>query len=68
MLKRGTYIGDEGYLQGEMALVMTVGEKAPSGVVPEGKVMIQANSVWTGLGFGWHEFPAEDWEIEVITP
>jgi len=64
MLKKGKYIGSDPLLRGKTALVMLVGEKAPRGIVPEGKVMIQADDVSTGLGYGWHEFPAEDWRIE----
>lgn len=67
MLKKGTYIGSDQRLQGKTSLVMTIGEKSPRGIVPEGKVMIQANDVSTGLGYGWHEFPAADWKVEVFT-
>ena len=66
MLKRGVYIGSgEPLLQGKRALIMTKYCDARRGIVPEGKVMIQADDETTGLGYGWHEFPAEDWEIEV---
>lgn len=64
MLKKGKYVGSDQRLRGKTALVMTVGEKSPMGIVPEGKVMIQADDD-ARYGFGWHEFPAEDWEVTV---
>ncbi len=66
MLKTGKYIGDDRRLRGKTALVMTIGYPH-RGIVPEGKVIIQTNDVSTGLGHGWHEFPAEDWEVKVFT-
>ncbi len=67
MFKRGKYIGSDPLLQGKTALVITVGKKAPRGIVPEGKVMIQAADVSTGYGDGWHAFPATDWDIREFT-
>ena len=64
MLKKGTYTGSSKRLRGKTALVMTMGEKSPRGIIPEGKVMIQANDVSTGLGHGWHKFPATDWKVK----
>jgi len=65
MLKQGTYIGSDRLLRGKTALVMTVDEKSPRGIVPVGKVMIQADDVSTGYGHGWHSFSQEDWDYEV---
>lgn len=64
MLKRGKYIG-RNWVWGKTALVMTVGEKFPGGIVPEGKIMIQADDFASKYSHGWHEFPAEDWEITI---
>ncbi len=65
-MKKGKYIG-RNWVWGKTALVMTAGEKAPRGIVPEGKVMIQADDMSSEFGHGWHEFPAEDWEVKVFT-
>jgi hypothetical protein len=37
MLKKGTYVGVDVRLKGITALIMTVGEKSPRGIIPEGK-------------------------------
>jgi hypothetical protein len=62
-LKKGTYIGPDEQLKGKTALIITGGKKAPGCIVPMDCVMIQADDVSTGLGHGWHEFSAADWEI-----
>jgi hypothetical protein len=56
MMKVCKYTGDDEQLQGETALVM------PNGA---GMVLIQADDVTTGYGYGWHEFPASDWDEDV---
>jgi hypothetical protein len=66
VLKKGTYVGVDIQLKGKTALVMTVGERSPRGIVPVGCVMIQADDVSTGYGHGWHEFPESDWEIKIL--
>lgn len=63
-MTRGVYIGSDGNLTGKTALVLVAGERCQQVVVPWGKVMIQADDIETGLGFGWHEFSSEDWNIE----
>lgn len=55
-MKSGKYIGSDPSLQDKTALVMDSHN--------EGKVMTQADDVSTGLGYGWHEFPATDWRVE----
>ncbi len=63
-MTKGTYIGDNSKLKWKTALVIAAGSKCQRLIVPLGKVMIQADDRSTGLGLGWHEFPAEDWETE----
>lgn len=65
MLTNVKYTGDEKRLQGKTALAMSAGVKSPRGIIPVGKVLIQADDRSTGLGYGWHEFPAEDWIKDV---
>jgi len=54
-MKHGTYIGDDLSMKGKTALIMEGQAKT---------VLIQADDITTGYGFGWHEFPISDWEIE----
>ncbi len=66
-MRTGTYIGNDSRLRrGQTALIM-IGLSS-KGTIPEGKVMIQANDVSTGLGHGWYEFPEEDWSLMLECP
>lgn len=55
-MANGTYVGtDRPELIGKTGLVR---------VHECGKtVMVQADYINTGYGFGWHEFPAQDWQL-----
>jgi len=56
MLKHGTYTGNNSRMKDKTALIME-GREVET-------VLIQADDITTGYGFGWHEFPASDWEID----
>jgi len=52
----GTYIGGtDGGLMGKTAMIQMVDETT---------LKAQFDDIGTGLGFGWHEFPASYWEID----
>ena len=53
-MKLGTYIGDDPALEGKTAAIVA---DAP------GVVLVQFDDTATGLGFGWHRYPASDWEV-----
>lgn len=59
----GTYIGHNSSLKGKTALVFVAGEVCQRSVVQPGRIMVQTDDSSIGLGIGWHEFPAEDWEV-----
>lgn len=62
-VKTATYIGKLTSLESQRALVFEAGENAPNGYVREGYVLVQLYDFATGLGHGWHEFPAADWRV-----
>jgi len=63
-MKDATYVGHRSArLFGKRALVFEAGEKFPGGIVREGFIRVQLHDMATGLGHGWHEFPASDWKI-----
>ena len=61
-VKTATYIGGLTRLYLKRALVFEAGDNAPGGV-REGYVKVQLHDTATGLGYGWHEFPATDWRV-----
>ncbi len=58
-MKRGKYIGSNLLMKGKTALIM--------GCETPGWILIQADDVSTGYGYGWHAFPTTDWEIKEFT-
>lgn len=69
-MKTGKYIGSDRRLRGKTAFIidnpLRIRCDPPSVKTDEQSVLIQAYDVSTGLGHGWHEFPAEDWEIKIL--
>ena len=64
-MKSATYIGHRSArLYHKRALAIEAGESYPGGIVREGYIRVQLHDVATGLGHGWHEFPAKEWEID----
>jgi cysteine synthase len=61
--KFAVYVGDDSSLKDKTALLMTQ-RMTSRGRCPDGKVLIQADDTSTGYGYGWHEFPTEDWKIQ----
>ena len=65
---RSKYVGDNPLLKGKTAIVMKnllrIKYDPPNVETAEQIVLIQADDVSTGYGYGWHELPAEDWRIE----
>jgi hypothetical protein len=62
-VKTATYIGNQLRLYLKRALVFEAGEIAPNGIVLEGYIKVQLYDMATGLGHGWHDFPATDWRV-----
>lgn len=62
-VKTATYIGKRMSLYLKRALVFEAGEVSPHGLIHEGYVVVQLFDFATGLGHGWHDFPATDWRV-----
>ncbi len=52
----GIYVGRKNHLKGERAMIRPI----------ENSIFVDAqfNNVDTGLGYGWHEFYASDFQID----
>ncbi len=61
--KTATYVGNRTKLYLNRAIVFEAGENSPHGLVHKGYVVVQLYDMATGLGNGWHEFPATDWRV-----
>ena len=66
-MKTATYIGKLTRLYAKRAMAFEVGESYPGGIVREGYIRVQLHDLATGLGHGWHEFPATDWKVNQPT-
>ena len=64
MTVTGTYVGDKvSHLRGKTALIRPEVMKAGKLEMCTGRVLAQFDDVETGLGYGWHAFAADEFEI-----
>ena len=64
-LLRGEYVGTDIELYGKTALLLVRGPLGAT-MSQDDRVKAQFDELTTknNLGFGWHEFPASQWEID----